>query len=227
MESSEVWTIVTDPSIQRGPLWGHTPASQKRRQDILVAAKKAFFENGYTLTSIDRIAAVAGTTKRTVYDHFGSKDALFAEVIAFASEQFVMLLPAAEALPVMLAEGLRTFVDKLTELVTRSDSIHFQRLVIAEAERHPQFGQVLYETAMLGAERVLADYLRARIADGQAPPQDPECSARLVLDLTTNGSRIRALIAADGEGAVTRETAMDLALVLVTLNRQPSACAQD
>ena len=189
---------MTDTEVQRGPLWGHTAASQQRRRDILMAGKKVFFEHGYALTSIDRIAAVAGTTKRTVYDHFGSKDALFAEVIAFGSAQFVeLLLPTADALPTPLADGLKTFIVQLTELVTRPDIVRFQRLIIAEAERHPQFGQVLYETAMLGAEQVLADYLRARIADGQAPAQDADRSARWVLE--SDGQRC-ADQSADGGG---------------------------
>jgi len=204
---------MTDTVVQRGPLWGHTPASQRRRRDILVAGKKVFFEHGYALASIDRIAEAAGTTKRTVYDHFGSKDALFAEVIAFASEQFVALLPSADALPTPLAEGMRLFVGQLKEWVTRPDSVRFQRLVIAEAERHPLFGQVLYETAVLGAEQVLADYLRARIGDGQAPEQDADRSARLILDLTINGARVRALMAVEGEGA--DEAAIELALGMV------------
>jgi len=207
--------LVTDTAIQRGPLWGHTAASQQRRRDILVAGKKVFLEHGYALASVDRIAAVAGTTKRTVYDHFGSKDALFAEAIAFASEQFVELLPSADALPTRLDEGLRLFIVRLTALVTRPDSVRFQRLVIAEAERHPQFGQVLYETAFLGVERVLADYLRARIADGQAPAQDADRISHRILDLTTNGPRVRALMAVEGADATVDEAAIDLALALV------------
>jgi AcrR family transcriptional regulator len=79
---------MTRKDTGRGPLWGRTPASQQRRRDILLAGKKIFFENGYQLASVDRIAEVAGTTKRTVYDHFGSKEALFAEVIAFAGSEF-------------------------------------------------------------------------------------------------------------------------------------------
>ena len=207
---------MTDTAIQRGPLWGHTAASQQRRRDILVAGKRVFFEHGYAMTSIDRIAAVAGTTKRTIYDHFGSKDALFAEVIAFASEQFVeQLLPTADSLPTALAEGLRRFIVQLTDLVTRPDIVRFQRLVITEAERHPQFGQVLYETAILGAERVLAEYLRARIADGQAPAQDADRTARMVLDLTVNGARVRALMAVEAADAPVNPAAIDLALTLV------------
>ena len=208
---------MTDTEVQRGPLWGHTAASQQRRRDILLAGKKVFFEQGYGLTSIDRIAAVAGTTKRTIYDHFGSKDALFAEVIAFGSEQFVaQLLPTAEALPAPLADGMRLFIVQLTDLVTRPDIVRFQRLIIAEAERHPQFGQVLYETAILGAEQVLADYLRARIADGQAPTQDVDRTARMVLDLTVNGARVRALMAVEVGEAAVDEDAVGLALALVT-----------
>ena len=207
---------MTDTAIQRGPLWGHTAASQQRRRDILIAGKKVFFAHGYALASMDQIAAAAGTTKRTVYDHFGSKDALFAEAIAFSSEQFVaQLLPTAQALPTSLADGVRRFIAQLIELVTRPDIVRFQRLVIAEAERHPEFGQVLYDTAILGAERVLADYLRARIADGQAPPQDADRTAHMVLDLTVNGARVRALMAVEGDGAAIDPAAVEVALVLV------------
>src|ERR1700754_5066334 len=144
---------------QRGPLWGRTPASQQRRRDILLAGKKVFFRDGYQLASVDRIAEAASTTKRTVYDHFGSKEQLFEQVMAFAGEQFVALLPQTEDLPPEPAEGLRAFAARFAEIVPPPDSLRFQRLVIAEAERQPAMGRALYETAVLGAEHVLTRYL--------------------------------------------------------------------
>src|SRR5580692_6000823 len=111
----------TPPEAARGPLWGRTPASQQRRRDILLAGKKVFFQSGYQLASVDRIAEAAGTTKRTVYDHFGSKETLFEEVIAFAGEQFVGLLPSADDLPEAPAEGLRSFATKLAAVVGAAD----------------------------------------------------------------------------------------------------------
>jgi TetR/AcrR family transcriptional repressor of mexJK operon len=181
--------------VGRGPLWGRTPASQQRRRDILLAGKKVFFESGYQLASVDRIAEVAGTTKRTVYDHFGAKEALFAEVMAFAGSQFLGLLPSADDLPETPAEGLRAFATRFADLVAAPDSLRFQRLVIAEAERHPAMGRALYETAVLGAERVLARYLDACVERGALRPNDAPATARIVLDIATSGPRIRGLLA--------------------------------
>jgi TetR/AcrR family transcriptional repressor of mexJK operon len=190
---------MTQTETARGPLWGRTPASQQRRRDILLAGKKVFFQGGYQLASVDRIAEVAGTTKRTVYDHFGSKEALFAEVIAFAGDQFVALLPSADDLPEAPAEGLRAFVTLMRALVGAPDSLRFQRLIIAEAERHPAMGRALYETATLGAQRVLAAYLRACVERGRLRDHDVEVSARIVLDVGLNSLRLRALTAAASE----------------------------
>jgi len=186
---------MTQTETARGPLWGRTPASRQRRRDILLAGKKVFFQSGYPLASIDRIAEVAGTTKRTVYDHFGSKEALFAEVMAFAGEQFVGLLPNADDLPPAPAEGMRAFAARIVEIVGAPDSLRFQRLVITEAERHPAMGEALYESAVLGAERVLALYLEACVARGALAPHDATATARMVLDVATSGPRLRGLLA--------------------------------
>src|SRR5690606_15803792 len=52
-----------------------------KRGEIMQAALSAFLDHGYLGTSVDEIAAVAHASKRTVYSHFGDKEALFREVI--------------------------------------------------------------------------------------------------------------------------------------------------
>jgi TetR/AcrR family transcriptional repressor of mexJK operon len=211
--------MMTDLAQQpRGPLWGRTPASQQRRRDILLAGKRVFFESGYQLASVDRIAEAAGTTKRTVYDHFGAKEALFAEVVAFACRQFVEVLPTAASLPEAPADGLRAFTTRVRDLVGAPEAVRFQRLIIAEAERNPALGRALYETAVLGAERVLADYLDACVADGRLTPHDTAVTARTVLDLATNTPRLRGLMALEedsGEADAVGAAALDQAIELL------------
>ena len=215
---------MTQTETARGPLWGRTPASQQRRRDILLAGKKVFFQSGYQLASVDRIAEVAGTTKRTVYDHFGSKEVLFAEVIAFAGDQFVGLLPSAGDLPEAPAEGLRAFAARLSDLVGAPDSLRFQRLVISEAERHPAMGRALYETAVLGAERVLTSYLEACVARGALRPHDAAATARIVLDVATSGPRLRGLLAMTDAGTDTiGERALDKTIASLTTRLAPES----
>lgn len=52
------------------------------RDKILDAAYALFYAGGFARTGVDAIAAAAGVTKRTLYYHFESKDALLAAVLA-------------------------------------------------------------------------------------------------------------------------------------------------
>ncbi|WP_078083822.1 TetR/AcrR family transcriptional regulator [Microbulbifer mangrovi] len=57
--------------------------SELKRQAILRAAKQAFQERGVNNTSMDELAALAEVSKRTVYNHFASKEVL---IITLMSE---------------------------------------------------------------------------------------------------------------------------------------------
>lgn len=52
--------------------------TDRKRVAIIDAAIEEFLAAGYDATSMDRIAARANVSKRTVYNHFPSKEALFA-----------------------------------------------------------------------------------------------------------------------------------------------------
>src|SRR4029079_6553601 len=64
------------------------PRVVRTRAAVVEAARTLFLRNGYAGTTMEEIAALAGLTKRTVYNNYPAKDALFNEivldVIAFA-----------------------------------------------------------------------------------------------------------------------------------------------
>ena len=60
---------------------GRRPGESSARGDILAAATAAFAESGYDRATIRDIAARAGVDPALVIHYFGSKDALFAEVL--------------------------------------------------------------------------------------------------------------------------------------------------
>ena len=47
---------------------------ERKRENILDAAKRAFQADGVQGTSMDRLAELANVSKRTVYNHFGTKE---------------------------------------------------------------------------------------------------------------------------------------------------------
>lgn len=62
------------PRLQRGP-------APTKHVDILWAAARLFASQGVAQTTTREIAATAGTTERTLFKHFGTKDGLVHAVI--------------------------------------------------------------------------------------------------------------------------------------------------
>jgi AcrR family transcriptional regulator len=63
-----------------------TRSPEPTREKILRAAYDRFYRQGYARVSVDDIAEAAGVTKKTLYYHFKSKDALCGAVFDFQHE---------------------------------------------------------------------------------------------------------------------------------------------
>lgn len=58
-----------------------TRDKSKKRAAILEGAIDVFTSMGYELASMDKIAEVAGVSKKTIYNHFASKENLFQAIV--------------------------------------------------------------------------------------------------------------------------------------------------
>jgi AcrR family transcriptional regulator len=63
------------------------PALSKREQ-IVTEAQKLFYQYGFNATGVDRIIAQAGVSKKTLYNHFKSKDELILATLRKRDELF-------------------------------------------------------------------------------------------------------------------------------------------
>ena len=59
---------------------------------LLAATSELTYARGITATGVDAIAEQAGVTKRTLYQHFGSKDRLVAEALSDRSRRALLAL---------------------------------------------------------------------------------------------------------------------------------------
>jgi TetR/AcrR family transcriptional repressor of mexJK operon len=122
-----------------------------KRNAIVGAAKRIFLRRGYTEASVDAIAAAAGVSKQTIYNHFGDKEQLFRTVIRMAqgdaeaegredagAEPGLALLEDFLGDSDDLDRDLRLFAQRSVRFVLREDIAALRRLIIAEAPRHPQ-----------------------------------------------------------------------------------------
>ena len=146
--------------------------TDRKRRAILDAAANQFRSLGYDAASVDRIAEVAGVSKRTVYNHFPSKEELFAETLLRLFEDSAGELE----LDYSPARGLR---EQLTELMTAKmrtladrDFLALARVAIGEAIHAPE--RALPLIARLGErEEGVTRWVRAAQLDGRLKPGDP------------------------------------------------------
>ncbi|CAL9434773.1 hypothetical protein SUDANB121_02139 [Nocardiopsis dassonvillei] len=137
-----------------------------KRTAVLDAARRVFLREGYTRASMDAIAAEAGVSKRTVYNHFGDKEGLFSVIVeqssASVAEDFVRVADRHLSDPRDAREALVAFGDEWASPgVNRPDHGALVRLLIAEALHFPEAVRVWLDTGPGPVRRGLAARLRA------------------------------------------------------------------
>ena len=142
---------------------------ERRKQRVMDVATDMFVHRGYAATTLLDIAKRAGVATRTLYQHFGDKEAIFREVI-FARNTPIVETPQIEA-----DDDLRTVLRKAAgysfEVALRPRSIELMRLMIAESARFPELMSLVANTAFARFKGNLADLFqslaeRGLIADG-------------------------------------------------------------
>ncbi|WP_435809609.1 TetR/AcrR family transcriptional regulator [Streptomyces iakyrus] len=152
------------------------PRAEVKRQAIVRAARELFLRDGFGV-GMDAIAAEAGVSKVTVYNHFGSKEALFTAVITGALDEPLAGDASAALEKLEKAADLRAaFLDAArswVHSVRNNDEVAALRnLVATEAHRFPELGRAWqhhgpegHHPAVANALRTLADQGRLVIPD--------------------------------------------------------------
>jgi len=168
--------------------------SERKRRAIQEAGTKVFLRRGYDSASMDLIAAEAGVSKQTIYNHFRSKDDLFREIIADITKSLFGPLSMSEAARSTPARQLRSFGQDFLALQLQPSSLALHRLVIAASARFPGLGAELFAVGPGRLIRVLADYLRMETKRGRLAVDDPERAAELFIGMLSGRVQLRALL---------------------------------
>lgn len=114
----------------------HSP----KRAAVVEAATNEFLAHGYVGTSMNRIAEMAGVSKRTVYDHFPSKEDLF-QAISDEILKRVEEMPAHPYTPSRpLEEQLLEIGVTFAETITSPEFMKLSRVVLARFIQSPELG---------------------------------------------------------------------------------------
>jgi len=166
-----------------------------KRDAILEAASKLFLEVGFGAASMDSIASAAQVSKQTVYNHFGSKEELFAAMVRVSCEEMTQAF--AQAIKANDPEkALRAMAKLFVDVVFTPDKLAMHRILLAEIPRFPDLGRVYYQSGPAIIRKFLADYFTEQNRRGSLKVDDPQIAAEQFISMVTS-NRLRVDVGVD------------------------------
>ncbi len=151
--------------------------TSKKRLSILDGAVHVFIENGYDASSMDRIAEQAGVSKRTVYNHFASKEILFQEIITGFLAERDGRKPIQYTHDIPLKDQLRRFAQAEIYLVDDPTRRGLSKLFTSVFLTDPALCAIT--RGRFSPHSELIRWLTAAQSDGALQFPSPELAARL------------------------------------------------
>ena len=155
---------------------------ERRKAKVMQVATELFVQHGYAATSLVDIAKAAGVATRTLYQHFGDKEAIFMEVITARETGAVFPHPSFAA-DVSLFDAMMQVARYICEVSLRPRSVDLMRLVVAESRRFPDFMMNLCDKTFAHFRAQVAAMFDELAVSKVAPPVDAAKSASLFVDL--------------------------------------------
>jgi len=155
---------------------------ERRKARVMEVATELFVSHGYAATSLVDIARGAGVATRTLYQHFGDKEALFREVIFARDAAFAIAKPVVKEGDTLYSALLRAGQYAI-DVTYRPQSIGLMRLMIAESQRFPEFMKQAGNSIFSRFRRNIEKVFIALEAAGLIPSGDHARSAVLFADL--------------------------------------------
>ncbi|WP_287407804.1 TetR/AcrR family transcriptional regulator [Sphingopyxis sp.] len=153
------------------------PADLAKREAILVAARDAFFEHGYGAAAIEQIAAAAGVSKVTVYNHFSDKQGLFTAAIERECERMRSHFSIEGDGTTSLRDRLLHIGHAMVAFLSRPEMVQFERRIAAETERNPEIGLAFLNAGPRRMKATMATFLTAISQSGALAIPDPALAA--------------------------------------------------
>ncbi|MEM6493103.1 MAG: TetR/AcrR family transcriptional regulator [Pseudomonadota bacterium] len=153
------------------------PFDQAKRKTIIDAATRRFFDYGFAATSIEQVAADAGVSKVTVYNHFGDKRGLFAAAVERECERMSGYFSIEDKPGGTIRERLEKIGKAIIAFLSRPEMIQFERRIAAETETEPMIGHAFLQAGPWRMKEEFADFLAHATAAGELHVEDPVLGA--------------------------------------------------
>jgi AcrR family transcriptional regulator len=173
---------------------GRSRRQDERREKILQAATEVFFKSGFAGASIDEVIAKVGGSKRTIYDYFGNKEALFAAIVKEVPARALPPLAVEEIstqdLETMLHEVGRRYLD----VIMSPPALALYRTMVAEGLRFPELAKAFFESGPGRASASLGAALKQRRAAWRIAVDDCDRAAEQFLGMIRDDLHLRVVL---------------------------------
>jgi AcrR family transcriptional regulator len=220
LASARVRVSKTAPSDSEAAARADTP----KRDAILEAATRVFLAHGYEGTSMDLVAKESGAARRTVYNQFESKEALFSAAVERVWRDFpvVEITADREALSDP-AIGLGRLGKAIVDFWEPPIAVAFLRMVISEGARFPDLPHSFFEAGKAPAMRALIGYLKQLDDNRTLSIADAELAARQFLGLLNEPLLwLRVVGVGPASSASERERVVKEAVAMMLARYQPN-----
>ena len=141
---------------------------EHKRSAIVAAATRAFLDGGYSQTSMDAIAEIAGVSVKTIYRHFENKDELFSAVMKAVCQDTEV--PSGDRSVASLGlrypwfddaslQGMAAAGKEYLDHVLSAEQLSLYRVVTRDAHRFPELGRRYQQEVVSGRTEILVKYI--------------------------------------------------------------------
>lgn len=191
-------TVSTSSSQSRGA---------SRAAAILDATLQLLSEVGYDRLTIDAVAALARSSKTTIYRRWPDKSALVCAALISASEGHPELGPGANS----LREDLLALIALFAKVATAEDPAAFASL-LAAAQKDAAIATAVRDTAVEPRRRDCRDVIQRAIGRGEL--SEPRLAA-ILYDTAIGQMMVRFLLQSDGFDEIQQIDFVDNTLIPV------------
>ena len=156
--------------------------TELKREDIIEAAAKEFKTSGFRATSMDRIAATAQVSKRTVYNHFASKDVLFQAITQELCDRAMQVSEYPYNPEIPVRDQLQTIARQEISLLCSAEFLDMVKMITSESLASPDLTRANFENFQDTGIGVVKWIIEA-CKDGKLTLTDPVMAGKQFLAL--------------------------------------------
>lgn len=169
--------MTPDPGKRSARRRAGRPLDAVKRAAIVNSAAHHFFHNGYAATAIEQVAADAGVSKVTIYNHFGDKRALFTAAVECECEKIRGHFSLEDTARGPIRERLIDIGQAMCAFLSRPEMLRFERRIAAETEDDPAIGEAFLAAGPWRMKQAFGAWIAREVEAGELTLADPMLAA--------------------------------------------------